>query len=245
MTHSLVSVIISDLFERYLPETIMNLRATADGPVEILVETDEDGQGMRHCLNVAANRANGEYLFKVDGHCIMSPHWDTLMKEVCQANDMVVACIREIDDETWTVRDKGFDFVTIKPDLNVVKTDKQKFNGEKVAETMASIGCAWMIHKDRFNELEQNWEELGRLGALGVEWALKIWLSGGRTLVHKDVICGHLFRYGGTMKPNDLIFARKILGQRFANMQGPQQIHPLNWLAERFNKKTETVKDGV
>ena len=233
--NELVTVIISDLFEERLPETVRNIEDTADGPIEIIIKKDDEGKGMRHLLNQAANEANGQYLFKIDGHCIMSDHWDTLMKEVCQPNDMVVACIREIDNKTWTVRDKGYDFVTIKSDLNIVKCDG-KFNGSPVAETMATSGCAWMIRKDRFNELEQNWEELGRFGALGAEWALKVWLSGGRTLVHKDVICGHLFRRGGSMKPADLVMARKILGNRFASMQGPQQVHPMNWLAQRFNK---------
>lgn len=235
--NELVTVIISDLFEERLPETLENLEETADGPIEIIVKLDDNKKGMRHLLNEAADEAEGEYLFKIDGHCIMSSHWDTYMKEVCQPNDMVVARIREIDNKTWTVRDKGFDFVTIKPDLNISKTDEQKFNGESVAETMGSIGCAWMIRRDRFNELGQNWEELGRFGALGAEWALKIWLSGGRLLVHRDVICGHLFRKGGTMKPEDLILARKMLGQRFASMKGPQQVYSLDWLAQRFNKK--------
>jgi len=234
----LVSVIISDLFEQHLPETLDNLQETADGPIEIIVKTDDDSKGMRHYLNVAADEAKGRFLFKIDGHCIMSDHWDTLMKAACQPNDMIVACIREIDEKTWTVRDKGFDFVTINSDLSVIKSSNFNGNGKSdVQETMASIGCAWMIQKNRFNELGQNWVELGRYGNLGVEWALKVWLSGGRVLVHKKVICGHLFRKQfGVVGPNVMLNARKELGRRFSNMEGPDQVHSMNWLAERFNK---------
>jgi len=233
----MVSVIISDLFEQRLPETIDNLHETADGPIEIIVKQDHDTKGMRHHLNEAANEAKGQYLFKIDGHCIMSPHWDTLMKEVCQPNDMVVSRIREIDNKTWTVRDKGFSFVKINHDLTIVECGDFVRGDRQVAETMASIGCGWLVHKARFDELEQNWEQLGRFGNLGVEWALKIWLSGGRVLVHREVICGHLFRHGGVMMgANAHANARKLLGSRFAAMKGPQQVYPLNWLGQRFQK---------
>lgn len=41
----LVSVIISDLFEKHLPETVQNLKETADGPIEIIVKEDHDSKG--------------------------------------------------------------------------------------------------------------------------------------------------------------------------------------------------------
>ena len=240
----LVSVIISDLFEQRLPETIDNLRDTADGPIEIIVKPDRETKGMRHHLNEAANEAKGQFLFKIDGHCIMSPHWDTFMKAACQPNDIVVSRIRVIDNKTWTVTDKGFSFVTVNPDLTIIECGDFVQDDPQVAETMASIGCGWLIHKTRFDELEQNWEELGRFGNLGVEWALKVWLSGGRVLVHRDVICGHLFRRGGVMMgANAHAKARIILGQRFAAMKGPQQVYPLNWLAHRFSTGIYRNKD--
>lgn len=257
MTNGLVSVIISDLFERRLPETVENLKATADGPIEIIVKEDGDGAGMRRCLNEAAQEAQGEYLFKIDGHCIMSPHWDTLMKQTCaNPNDMVVARIRGINDSTWSLNGVSFSFVTVNPDLTIIKSGDFDDIGSRVAkiyeattpgglpldvaETMASIGCAWLIPRTRFFELGQNWEQLGRWGNLGVEWALKVWLSGGRTLVHRDVTCGHLFRRQ-SLAGNEGYQqeARQYLGETFVQMKGPQQFRPLNWLSEHFDKETD------
>jgi len=240
--NELVTVIISNLFEEHLPETLVNLRNTADGPIEIIVKNDEDCKGMRHYLNVAADEAKGEYLFKIDGHCIMSPHWDTLMKKACGDKDMVVARIKPISERTWSIiEERGFGFVTINQDMSIIACGDFVMDDPDIAETMASIGCAWMIHKKRFNELEQNWCALGRYGNLGAEWELKIWLSGGKLLVPRGVICGHLFRRAGVAMggANAHAKAGHMLGQRFAAMKGPLQIHSLKWLAERFNKIRE------
>lgn len=241
----LVSVIIADLFEAHLQQTIDNLKEMADGPIEIVVKTDDDSNGMRHMLNQAADEAKGEFLFKLDGHCIMTPHWDMILKETCvNPNDMVVSRIKEIDEKNWCMTDRGFDFVKINPDMGVIKCGNFTETDPDVMETMASIGCGWLIRKQRFNELEQNWTRLGRYGQLGAEWALKIWLSGGRLLVHRDVTCGHLFRkqlVSGGVSTED---SRKLLGARFQMGLGPQQIRPLRWLADRFNgyvKTKETI----
>jgi len=236
---SLVSVIISDLFEKYLPETLANLNETADGPIEIIVKTDDNSLGMRHCLNRAAEEAKGEFLFKLDGHCIMSPHWDTIMKDTCGENDMVVSRIKPITERTWKiVEDRGFDFVTVNPDLSIIECGNFVQDDPDVAETMASIGCGFMVRKNRFMELEMNWEQLGRYGNLGVEWALKIWLSGGRLLVNRGVTCGHLFRKQGVTGcgAREQAWARQLLGIRFQKMEGPKQTHTICWLAEHFNK---------
>jgi len=242
---SLVSVIIADLFERDLPKTLDNVNATADGPIEIIVKKDDESEGMRHCLNEAAREAQGEFLFKLDGHCILTPHWDTILKTVCtDEKDMAVCRIREIDEPAWTMKDKGFSFVTVNQDLSIVACGDFVADDPDAAETMASIGCGFMLHRERFYELGGNWEELGRWGNLGVEWALKIWLSGGRLLVNRHVLCGHLFRRQGLSGggPERHRMARLILGHRFVSMQSPQQIYPLQWLAERFGKiRTEKV----
>ena len=247
MSRDLVSVIIADLCEKHLPETVENLRATAEGPIEILVKSDDESKGMRHCLNVLARQAKGKYLFKLDGHCIMSQGWDVKLKEVCKdPKDMAVCRIKEIDGQTWTVREKGFSFVTIRPDLSIISCGDFVDDDPDTAETMASIGCGWMIHKDRFMALEMNWEDLGRYGNLGAEWALKIWLSGGRLLVNRHVTCGHLFRVQGVAGCGikEQTVARQILGSRFISHKGPLQIYPLEWLPNHFMKtlvKTEVV----
>jgi len=241
----LTSVIIADLNERHLPETVENLYDTASDAVEVIVKKDDDSRGMRRCLNKAAKEAKGEYLFKVDGHCIMQNGWDVKLHNTFTSDrDMAVCSIREIDEPSWTIRDdKGFDQVTINSDLTIIGQGLSDPDSPLIQETMASIGCGFMLARNRFYDLGGMWEELWRWGNLGAEWALKVWLSGGRVFVNRDVICGHLFRRqglaGGGPERNRL--SRHILGRRFASMQGPEQIYPLGWLAKRFNKKQEVA----
>lgn len=237
-----VSVILSDLFERNLQRTVEDLKAKAAGPVEIGILRDDQSLGMRFNLNRLAERAKGRYLFKLDGHCILSEGWDEKLKEVCaDEKDMAVCRIRAIDEKQWALTEDGFAFVTMNPDLSIVACGDFTADDPDTAETMASIGCGWMIHRSRFMDLEMNWEQLGRYGNLGAEWALKIWLSGGRLLVNRDVTCGHLFRRQGVAGCGikEQLWARRLLGIRFQQMEGPQQVHPLGWLAERFNKLTQ------
>ena len=195
---------------------------------------------------MAAEEANGKFLFKLDGHCIMTPHWDTILKTVCEdEKDMAVCRIKIIDERNWVMTDKGFSFVTMNHDLSIISCGNFVDDDPDTAETMASIGCGWMIHKKRFMDLDMNCEKLGRYGNLGVEWALKIWLSGGRLLVNRFVTCGHLFRkqlvFGCGIKEQKI--ARKRLGCLFQCELGPLQIYPLEWLANHFSKNVniETV----
>jgi len=120
MSKELVSVIIANLEERFLQQTIDSVMTTADEVVEVIVENDDESKGMRHCLNKAANRAKGDFLFKIDGHCIMSPHWDTILKTVCEdQKDLAVSRIREINWTKWELTNRGYDFVQLNPDLSV------------------------------------------------------------------------------------------------------------------------------
>jgi len=236
---SKVSVIIPNLFESHLQETVDNVEAMADGPIEVIVKDDTEAQGLRYLVNQAAQEATGEFIFKLDGHCIMTPHWDTIMKDTCvEPDDMAVARIQEIDEKSWTMNGKGFGMVKLNSDLNTIKCGD--FTGEdgehRVKETMASIGCGFMIRRHRFFELGRNWEALGRWGNLGAEWALKVWLSGGKLLVPCDVTCGHLSRKQyNTIAPGVHEKSRKLLGIVFSHGMGPQQCRPLDWLHDHFN----------
>ena len=128
----------------------------------------------------------------------------------------------------------------LESDMGIRKIDYMMTDlDDKVMETMAFTGCGYMMRKKRFIELGKCWEQLGRWGNTGAEWALKIWLSGGRVLVHRDVICGHLFR-NQYIKGHDESITKmgmQLLGSRFQCMKGPEQIYPLNWLGHRFNNE--------
>lgn len=95
--------------EPYLNRTIENICQTAYGPVEVLV-IDQGGNGEidlravvitpgenvgeRAAMNLAAERATGEFLLRIDAHCDFSPAgWDRLMCEATGERDLTMAVL--------------------------------------------------------------------------------------------------------------------------------------------------------
>jgi hypothetical protein len=53
---------------------------------------------MRPMENAAAALATGEFLMKLDAHCIMAPGWDEALKAHCEPGDLLVPTRHSIDE---------------------------------------------------------------------------------------------------------------------------------------------------
>lgn len=231
-----VSVLIAGYQEKYLDRTVANLAATAEGPIEILTLEDNKQEGKRVILNRLAKMAVGRYLYIVDAHCRLTESWDVKMKASCGDTDLVVSLIDSLIEDTW--RFEGGKYGRVYLDKNLVEK-WWAFDGDGlVQETMGLTGCSIMLTKKRFWELGGYDESLSRWGSEGPEWALKIWLSGGKCLLRTDVTCGHLFRKPGeeTHKiPTSEIAATVQRIKEITNSgQWPLQEHSISWLVGRF-----------
>ena len=126
MSSGRVSVIIPARNERFLQATIRSLLTNAAGDVEVLpildgywpnppLQDDKrvkpihfgEAQGMRPGENAAARIATGEFLMKIDAHCIVAPGWDATLKESCGPGDLVVPTRHSIDGEKWLTGDEA------------------------------------------------------------------------------------------------------------------------------------------
>lgn len=114
-----------------------------------------------------------------------------------------------------------------------------------IIETMSCIGCAWMMERERYWALEGLWEEHGSWGQMGVELALKAWLSGGKMVTCLDTWIAHLFRTGNFAKggqsswpypisQRDIDKAREYSRDMWVNNKWPKQKYPLSWVIEHF-----------
>jgi len=236
----IVSIIIPSLKEKYLQRTIDNLKETAIGEIEILAIEDEKEEGRRVLINRAAQQAKGKFLFIIDAHCIMSHAWDAKMKQALENyQDLVVAQLDGINEETWQVKDHYHRFVYLNRDLVEKWWGKSFEELPVVQETMAFTGCAWMVHKSRYWELGGYNETLEKYGGDGSEWALKIWLSGGRCLLHLDVVCAHLFKEEGeethSVLPEEIDDSYQKLREIFYEGKGPLQKLSIDWLVGKFD----------
>ena len=72
--------------------------------------------------------------------------------------------------------------------------EKRPASNGDIADVMCSVGACWLMHRERFFELEGLDENHGSWGQMGVEIACKTWLGGGRQVVNKKTWFSHMFR---------------------------------------------------
>lgn len=109
-----------------------------------------------------------------------------------------------------------------------------------LTETMSLQGSCWMLHRDKYFELDICDESIGSWGSQGIEVACKTWLSGGRCMCLQTTWYAHLFRTQG----GDFGFPYPLNGSAVDHAKatvrrmffegGWRGRYPLSWLVERF-----------
>jgi len=237
----LVTVIIPCIKEdaEYLDRTIESVKKTALGPIEIIALMDDVPEGQRVLMNRAASKAKGKYLFRLDAHCNMSQGWDARMKDSCAENTIVTTTFDGLDVDTWkgTGRDNGFVRITEKLETFFVRGWKAIEERAIEEETMGLSGTSFMITKDYYFRLGGCDEELGEWGAIGAEWSLKTWLTGGRCVVRTDVVCYHKFRKNTPfdIDPSIKKAAFDKLYRQWVVGDDPRMTRPMGWLVMKFS----------
>lgn len=109
-----------------------------------------------------------------------------------------------------------------------------------ITDVMSSIGACWMMHRERYWEIDGMDERHGSWGQMGTELACKTWLSGGRQVVNKKTWFAHMFRtQGGFSFPyplsgRDVDKAREHSRFLWQEDRWPKAKYPLTWLIKRF-----------
>jgi len=130
-TRPLVSIIIPSRNERFLPETVNDLLAKAEGRIEVIVFLDgywpdpfpsDDPrvilihrsvpQGMRPAINTAVAIAKGGFVMKTDAHCMFDEGFDVKLVADCEDNWVIIPRRKRLDAENWRIQDVG------KPDVD-------------------------------------------------------------------------------------------------------------------------------
>jgi len=110
-----------------------------------------------------------------------------------------------------------------------------------LTDTMSIQGSAFMCTREKYWELKLSDEEVGSWGNQGIEVACKTWLSGGRVVCNHNTYYGHLFRTQGgdfgfpyKQVESEIQECKKKVWEHFFNGEFKQQIHPMEWLIEKF-----------
>jgi glycosyltransferase involved in cell wall biosynthesis len=108
-----------------------------------------------------------------------------------------------------------------------------------IKDTMCFVGACFMMHRDRYWELEGLDEKHGSWGQMGVEISCKTWLSGGRLCTNTNTWFSHMFRTQADFSfpyPNPGISkARRYSRKLWFDNTWPKAIHDLSWLVDKFS----------
>lgn len=271
----MLSIIIPSRNEKFLQRTIEDILEKAEGEIEIIAVLDGywpdpelkendrlviihkgTSQGMRSAINAGVSVAKGEFIMKVDGHCMFDKGFDLKILNNIEKNWIVIPRRKRLDAEKWDIKDVG------KPDVDYeylsYPEDPHDFGGaglngriwtERILEranididdTPASQGSCWVMHKEYFHELElMDDASFGPFWNESQELAFKCILSGGRYVVNKNTWYAHLHKgkvygRGYTMDTKWLTQGRNFTMKFFSGQKAwHKQKYPLSYLIEKF-----------
>jgi hypothetical protein len=270
----LVSVVIPSRNERFLGKTIEEVLGKARGDVECIAVLDGywptpplpgdprlhivhrgAPMGMRPGITAAIGVSRGEFVMKLDGHCMLSEGFDVELAKDCADDWVVVPRRHRLDADAWTcdtskVVDYHFlSYPLERPEDPHCGLHGQEWNERRRAraeilldDEMSSQGSCWFTtraHWDRLlNPLDAT--NYGTFAQEFQEIGCKTWLSGGAVKINKRAWYAHLFKgkkYGRGYSMSD---TRSPEGKAFCNRfwmldQWKERKHDLRWLIERFS----------
>tara|TARA_Y100000310_G_scaffold313180_1_gene361217 strand:- start:977 stop:1816 length:840 start_codon:yes stop_codon:yes gene_type:complete len=224
--------------EQYLDRTVESLYKNAVGKVQVLSALDKNNEGLRVLVNRLAKEATGKYIMKLDAHCAMSPEWDARFKASCGPEMIVKPMLDTLNLKTWRGVGRDMGFITVTPEMRNQHLFQWKplERRQLEEETLSMLGCCFMMEKAYFDRFGGCDESLGKWGALGLEWALNTWLTGGKLIIRTDSVCYHYFRLDRPFEIDDNVLNEKFksLGLKWRSGLGKGQTKSLPWLFEKF-----------
>jgi glycosyltransferase involved in cell wall biosynthesis len=284
MTKGLVSVIIPSRVDEYLLRTIQDLFLKAEGPIEIIVILDgywpnprlpdldhliilhHGGQhanyGMREAINNGILVANGEYIMKVDEHCMFDVGFDTKLKADCDDDWVCVPRRYRLDADNWKIIEDGrppIDYMYIAYPFERTNDTTCGLHGALwnarhfakknilIDDTMAWQGSAWFMKKAYWDRVigPMDNEKYGWFTHEAQEIGFKAQFSGGRLIVNKKTWYAHHHKgkrgklYGFSNAQWDHHKKMNEMGRRFCidywlNNKWEKRIHDFEWLIDMY-----------
>lgn len=272
------SVLITARNEAYLNKTVEDVFDKARGDLEVIVVLDgykpeslpkerkglkfifhEQPTGYRCSINEAAKVASGQYLFKLDAHCLVSEGFDEVLKTDHEEDWVVTLSRYSLDPEKWTL---GFGPVQYEYMMyplgnkhgKIGGLPPKKWIGEsgrgtnmgksnfywledrrrhlQVDEIQAANSACWFVTKNRFELNDCLSECLWNIHCENVEMVLKAWLSGGKFMINKKAFHGHWFKSE----------KKRTVSLNWEAMRNTQAYFTWYWTHNQWPKQTRTFK---
>lgn len=273
----MTSIIIPSRNEPYLHKTVNDLLGKAKHQIEIIVVLDgywpdakeistdprvhyihfSKPRGMRNAINSAVAVSKGEWILKVDAHCMFDEHYDEKLIQNCRDNWVVIPRRKRLDPENWELTEMN------KPDIDYMylahPDDPTVWGGRglqgkewremnlntnafpKIDDLMTFQGSCWFMKKSYYEFLElMDEENYGEFAKEAQEIGLKAWLSGGRVLVNKLTWYAHWHKPKSHGRGYSLSGEQFDKGTAYTNLwledkAWHKQTLPFKTLIEKFN----------
>lgn len=256
-----LSVIIPTVNDPALANTVREVREKSRTNPEILVMADavdvdlpdvrvvrnEKRLGLRGNVNKGMALASGEWLVKLDDHCMLSDGWDEVLLATAQKDWIVVPRRYQLDPVKWLIYEEdrvAIDYERLdigQPEKigGVTWRSRRKERADVLLdETMVIQGSFYLLHREHWNRIgpldEANY---GPFTQEGIEIALKTWLGGGKVMVNKQAWYAHKHRrFGRVVSPRgeDVRRGNAYSQDYWLNDRWEARKHDLSWLMQRF-----------
>lgn len=224
----MISVIIASRVEQFLQRTIDDLLEKAEGEIEVIVALDgywpstplrndprvvvlhhgtlHDNKGMRASINAGMAVAKGEYVMKIDEHCMLDQGYDLKLIADCEDNWVVIPRRKRLDAENWKlVKDNrpDIDYMYIEYPYAKPYDKTQGLHGAEwkrperadilIDDTPSMQGSCYFMKKSHWDTVIGELDDVnyGTFTMEAQEVGMKTWLSGGRVVVNKKTWYAH------------------------------------------------------
>ena len=279
-TKNKLSVIIPSRQEQYLNATINDLLKKAEGDIEVIVVLDgywptsivedkrvlyihhgliHENKGMRAGINKGVALSTGEYIMKIDEHCLMDQGYDRKLKADCEDNWVVIPRRYRLDAENWKVLEDGrspIDYMYLaypyeRPldktcGLHGAEWKRPDRKDILIDDTMSWQGSCYFMKRSYWDSLIKELDEVnyGTFTQEAQEIGNKVWLSGGRLVVNKKTWYAHFHKgkrgksYNFTTAQYDRHMADMERGRLYCIdywMKTKEYKYDFDWLLNKFS----------
>ena len=229
----MLSIIIPDRNgQPYLQKTIDDLLAKAEGKIEIIVVSDgvwpnpalkDDPRvilihhgsqfntlGMRESINRGVAVSHGEYIMKIDEHCMVDKGFDLKLIADCEDNMVVIPRRYRLDGDEWKRTDElgdkrpPVDYMYLEYPYARPYDKTQGLHGTKdeqraidrkdilIDDVMTGQGSCYFMKRSYWKDLDT--DLYGPFTQEAQEITMRVWLSGGRVVVNKKTWYAHMHK---------------------------------------------------
>jgi len=210
----------------------------------IVIHELEKPHGVRHGANRAAALTDCDYIIKCDAHIEFSQNYDLHFLQCYKwagHESLIIPSICSMDPENdYRYGERRFEFLLINPDMHQEHwfgyAKRPEAKGDCV-EVMSNLGAVWFTSRQYWWQIELHDEEtFGTWGESAPETSLKVWLSGGRMILNRNVLYAHVFRrtFPYSINGNMVVKNKTRTKEYWLNEEYPYQIHPVSWLVGKF-----------